>query len=112
MRHAQIRCSHRLKNSSIAFCSWRRCFAQERRLHFVRQAWRIVEPQTHYVHNWHIDLICTFVAWKRSHGWFGETRPLPASAHPYRAVLADRKPGASCAGFASAALSYGVRRGR
>lgn len=25
---------------------------------FVREAWRIVEPETPYLHNWHIDAIC------------------------------------------------------
>src|SRR6266850_1425394 len=32
--------------------------AQENLLSFVRQAWNIVEPNSVYSHNWHIDAIC------------------------------------------------------
>lgn len=30
----------------------------ERLAGFVREAWRVLEPTTTYVHNWHIDAIC------------------------------------------------------
>lgn len=36
-----------------------RALCEKKLAHFVRQAWRIVEPQTHYIHNWHIDLIAS-----------------------------------------------------
>ncbi|SDP78307.1 phage uncharacterized protein (putative large terminase), C-terminal domain-containing protein [Desulforhopalus singaporensis] len=26
--------------------------------HFIRQAWKVIEPGTPYIHNWHIDAIC------------------------------------------------------
>lgn len=28
---------------------------------FVRHAWRVLEPGTHYLHNWHIDLIAEYL---------------------------------------------------
>lgn len=28
---------------------------------FVRTAWKIIEPGTVYIHNWHIDLICEYL---------------------------------------------------
>ncbi|MBQ6205980.1 MAG: hypothetical protein IJK52_02740 [Oscillospiraceae bacterium] len=28
---------------------------------FIRQAWSVIEPNTPYVHNWHIDLIAEYL---------------------------------------------------
>lgn len=28
---------------------------------FIRQAWPILEPETEYLHNWHIDLVCEYL---------------------------------------------------
>jgi len=36
--------------------------ACERRLSdFIRQTWRVIEPQTIYIPNWHIDLLAEFL---------------------------------------------------
>lgn len=28
---------------------------------FIRQAWQVIEPETRYLHNWHIDAICEYL---------------------------------------------------
>lgn len=28
---------------------------------FIRQAWKVIEPETEYLHNWHIDAICEYL---------------------------------------------------
>lgn len=28
---------------------------------YIRQSWRVIEPATEYLHNWHIDLICEYL---------------------------------------------------
>lgn len=33
-------------------------YCERRLVHFVRQAWHVLEPATPYTHGWHIDLIC------------------------------------------------------
>lgn len=41
-----------------AYADIRLELAERRLIHFIRQAWRVVEPGTPYVDNWHISMIC------------------------------------------------------
>ena len=43
---------------------------------YVRQAWHVVEPQTEYLHNWHIDLICEHLELITKAG-IGKDEPTP-----------------------------------
>lgn len=35
--------------------------AEDSLAEYVRQAWPVIEPETPYLHNWHIDLICEYL---------------------------------------------------
>ncbi len=35
-----------------------KALAERSLVHFIKQAWHVLEPGTTYVHNWHIDAIC------------------------------------------------------
>ena len=46
---------------------------------FVELAWRILEPKTPFLPNWHIDLICEYLeavdGWSTFGAWSSTSRP-------------------------------------
>ena len=63
--------------------------AEESLAQYVRQAWHVIEPQTAYLHNWHIDAI----AEHREAVTFGELRRLIINIPPrYGKLAADSTP--------------------
>jgi predicted phage terminase large subunit-like protein len=50
-----------VKKPNLTAADWtaiEREYSERRLVHFVRQAWPVLEPATPYIHGWHIDAIC------------------------------------------------------